>query len=410
MPWLVGTAFVHSLLVVEKRHALTRWTLLLGILAFSMSLIGTFVVRSGVLTSVHAFAVDPARGVFILALLVAATGGALTLYGVRLPKLEAEPGFDMISREGGLVVNNWLLITAAATVFLGTFYPLFIDLIGDDKISVGPPYYAATFAPLMVPALIVMVIGPALRWRRDDLRGAVQRVAWALAPAALAAALAFALAPKTAPAALLGVALAAWLAFGSLAMLARRARAGQAAPREVLRLMGNLPRSSYGVALAHAGAGLLVLGIVGATQWKQEAVHAMAPGGQVEFAGYALTLRDVRPAEGPNYSAERGALEVRRNGALIAILAPERRFYPERSQEITIAAIRTTLAGNLYVALGQRDDAGAWTVRLYRHPLAIWIWLGAACMAGGGALSLSTFLAPLRRRAPAAAAAAATGA
>ena len=403
MPWLVGTAFVHSILVVEKRHALTRWTLLLGILAFSMSLIGTFVVRSGVLTSVHAFAVDPARGVFILALLIGATGGALTLYGLRLPKLEQEPGFDMISREGGLVVNNWLLITAAATVFLGTFYPLFIDLIGDDKISVGPPYYAATFAPLMIPALIVMVIGPALRWRRDDLKEGGLRVAGALVPAALAVVVTLLIAPKSSIAGLFGVALSAWLVCGSALMLLRRARLGQVPPRDVARLMRTLPRATYGVALAHAGAGLLVLGIVGATQWKLEDTRAMRPGDHAAFAGYELTFKDVQPTEGRNYSAARATLEVRRGENLIATLYPERRFYPERSQQTTEAAIRTTLAGNLYAAIGDRDPAtNSWTVRLYRHPLAVWIWLGAACMAGGGALSLSTFFAGLRRRVTAA--------
>jgi cytochrome c-type biogenesis protein CcmF len=403
MPWLIGTAFVHSILVVEKRHALTRWTLLLGILTFSMSLIGTFVVRSGVLTSVHAFAVDPARGVFILALLGVGTGGALALYGLRLPKLEAEPGFDMISREGGLVVNNWLLLTAAATVFLGTFYPLFIDLIGDDKISVGPPYYAITFAPLMIPALMFMVIGPALRWRRDTLKAGFARVAGALIPAGAAALIALLLAPNKNPAAIFGAALAGWLVFGSLLMLARRARFGQEKAADVARLMRRLPRTAYGVALAHLGAGLLVLGIVGATAWKQEGVFGVRPGDHVSFAGYEWTMESVEPVTGPNYTAAHATLDVSKGARAIAVLTPERRFYPARQSETTEAAICTTLAGNLYAAIGDRDERGVWTLRLYAHPLAIWIWLGAAAMALGGALSLSSFW--LRARAPAPAAA-----
>jgi cytochrome c-type biogenesis protein CcmF len=389
MPWLLGTALLHSALVMERRQSFVRWTLLLAILTFSLSLIGTFVVRSGVLTSVHAFAVDPARGVFILALLVLATGAGLLLYALRAADLASGAPFDAVSREGGLMVNNALLVTATATVFIGTFYPLLIDLIGDDKISVGPPFYAITFSPIAALLVAAMAVGPVLKWRGDNLLDALRRVGWAGLAAALSGLAALAITGARAPFAALGIALAAGLIAASLLIVLKKIRAGRAPLSESVRLAMALPRTTYGVAFAHLGVGLLLAGVIAASAWKQELTTAMAPGGSASFAGYEVQMLSVTLGQGPNYEAERSALTFSRNGEIAFVLTPERRFYPEREMQTTEAAVRNTLTSNTYAALGERGEDGRWTVRLYRHPLAIWIWLGAFVMAGGGALSWS---------------------
>lgn len=386
MPWLLGTALVHSALVVERRHTLVKWTVLLGILTFSMSLIGTFVVRSGVLTSVHAFAVDPERGVFILALLVIATGGGLWLYAWRAPKLGEGSGFEVFSREGTLVLNNMLIVTLTATVFLGTFYPLFIDLIGKDKISVGPPFYALTFVPLSIPVFIAMVFGPLARWRKDEKAQWVARAAPALAAAAVCAVVVFIASGGKGVLAAFMLATAAWLIVGSLQVLARRVRAGAAPWRASLQLALTLPRGIYAVAAAHLGIGLLVLGILGATLWKEEKVSAMGVGDTVVFAGRTVKLLSIEQGAGPNYEAQRAIFTIQRGGHL-ATLTPERRFYPDREMETTEAAIESSLLGNFYLATGAEVNDTQLSVRMYSHPLAIWIWIGGAVMALGGLLA-----------------------
>ncbi len=389
MPWLAGTALLHSALVVERRNALQSWTILLGILTFTLSLIGTFLVRSGVLTSVHAFATDPARGVFILLLIVLAVGGSLLLYAVRMPSLKYGSPFGVVSRESSLTLNNALLSVACATVFIGTFYPLLVDLMGRDKISVGPPYYNITFVPIMIPLLIVMAIGPVLRWKRDDLRDAVGR----LRPAAIAAALALLLVlgltlgrnALTAAA----MALAAWLVVGSVLVLAHRVRLGSVPAATSLHLLRTTPRAAIGLVLAHAGMGLTVMGIAGMTAWAAETVQLVAPGGSIQLSGYEVKLASLRNVPGPNYSAERGTFAVTRNGRPVTQLISERRFFTVRDQQTTVAGIRTNLVSNVYVVLGDPDGKGSWTVRLYYHPLVPWIWIGALVMALGGFVSLS---------------------
>jgi cytochrome c-type biogenesis protein CcmF len=388
MPWLAGTALLHSAIVVEKRGALKSWTVLLAILTFSLSLIGTFLVRSGVLTSVHAFASDPRRGIFILLLLVIAIGGSLTLYAVRAPKLEASGLFAPVSREGALLLNNLLLATACATVFVGTLYPLFLDALGGPKISVGAPFFNATFVPLMVPLLIAVVIGPMLAWKRADLRGALQR----LTLAAVAAGFVWLLTrilhggPVGAP---FGLALAAWLVVGALVELGERLMLFRAPAIESWRRARHLPRAAYGMTLAHAGLGLVLAGIVATSLWKSEHILVMRPGEQVALANYTVRLESVVPYKGPNYDADRATFLLARGGHEIARLHPEKRRFPVAQSETTDSAIRTNGVGDVYAVLGDADGKGGWTVRLYYNPLAPWIWGGAVVMVLGGLVSLS---------------------
>lgn len=389
MPWLAGTALLHSALVVERRHALVNWTVLLAILTFSLSLIGTFVVRSGVLTSVHSFAQDPARGVFILVLLVIATGGALILYALRIPKLKFGAPFAMISREGSLTLNNVLLISAAATVFLGTFYPLFIDLVGRDKISVGPPFYAITFVPIMIPLLIAMVVGPALKWKRDQLRAQVSDLGLIAVAAALAVAIVAVLSLGTHLLSALGIGLSLWIIAGSLLMVARRTKLGRTSASSSWSLARHAPRAFYGLVVAHLGLGIVVGAITTVSTWQQENILTMAPGERTEIAGYTVVLRAVENVPGENYDSEQGQFDISRAGVPIAILKAERRFYPVQQQQTTQTGIRTNFISNIYVALGDPDDQGRWTVRLYYHPLAPWLWFGGLIMAAGGFISLS---------------------
>ena len=407
MPWLLGTALLHCVLVVERRRAFVKWTVLLGIMTFAMSLVGTFVVRSGVLSSVHAFALDPARGVFILGLLVAAIGGSFALYAWRSPKLLAGEGFDIVSRETGLLLNNVLLVSALATVFIGTFYPLFIDLIGTDKISVGAPYYAITFIPLAVPLVIAMVAGPMLRWQTDSLWNLVERVRMSGIAACLVGLATLVATHGSNPGAAAGLALATWVIAGSLAILARRVRLGAVPIAQSVRMALALPRVTYGVVVAHLGMGLVIGGITGATMLKSETVIAMKPGDITHFAGYRITMTGVKDAPGPDYAAQRASFSVSPGSA--APMEPEMRFYPARQMGTTEAAIRSRALANLYLSIGEQDASGRWTVRLYNHPLVIWIWAGALTMAAGGFLSISAvrLSALFRRRVarPAAAAA-----
>ncbi|UFZ08589.1 heme lyase CcmF/NrfE family subunit [Bradyrhizobium ontarionense] len=390
MPWLAGTALLHSALVVERRNALQSWTILLGIVTFSLSLIGTFLVRSGVLTSVHAFAQDPSRGAFILALILVATGGALTLYAIRAPGLKHGALFAAVSRESGLVLNNVLLTAAVATVFLGTFYPLLVDMLGNDKISVGPPYYNMTFVPIMVPVLLAMVIGPVLKWKRDLLVAALQRLrlVGGLAALVTVAMLIATFGRHVLVAFFFGIAV--WLVVGSLMILVHRVRLGTTTPLATsLNLARTTPLAVYGLVLAHAGMGVTVAGITGMTAWASEKVQMLRPGQSLQLAGYDIKLRSIGKFPGPNYEAERGTFDITRNGKPFTQLSSERRFYPVRQQLTTAAGIRTNLIWNVYVTLGDPDDKGAWAVRCYYHPLVPLVWIGALLMACGGFISLA---------------------
>ena len=387
MPWLVGTALIHSAIVVERRDTLKSWTILLAIITFSLSLVGTFLVRSGVLSSVHAFAVDPLRGSFILILLVVAIGGSLTLYALRAPALKGGGLFAPVSREGALLLNNLLLATCAATVFLGTLYPLFLDAVGGAKVSVGPPFFDRTFGPIMVPVLIAMAIGPMLSWKRGDLLGALQRLWVAFAVACLFT-LGTLYATYGGPVlAVFGLGLAVWTGMGVATEFAERVRLFRIPIGESVRRAINLPRSAIGMSLAHLGMAISVVGI-SASAFEKEHLAIVPIGGDFNLAGYDFHFDKVENLQGPNFVANDATIEVRRGGELIAVMHPERRYFALQDQTTAVTAIRTNPIADLYVALGDPSDNG-WTIRAYWKPLISWIWGGALVMAFGGMVSLS---------------------
>ncbi len=380
MPWLVGTALLHSAIVVEKRDSLKSWTVLLAIIAFSFSLLGTFLVRSGVLTSVHAFATDPARGVFILGFLALVVGGSLTLYALRAETLTPGGLFEPISREGALVLNNVVLATAAATVLLGTLYPLLLDVFTGAKGTVGPPYFHAVFIPLMTPLFMALGVAPFLNWKRADLKNALSRL-WIAAVTALMAVTVVAYLTWGGPVlALLGVAVGAWMIGAALTDLASRLRQGGRWMR--------LPRAQWGMSAAHVGVGVLVLGITGATAWNRESLEVMRVGDSLSVGPYTVRLENVAPVAGPNYTAVRGVMVVSEKERPLMTLYPESRTYATPPMTTTEAAIRPTAVGDIYAVIGE-ETKGGWAVRLYLKPLQYWIWIGAGLMALGGVLSLS---------------------
>lgn len=389
LPWLAGTALLHSAIVAERRDALKGWTVFLAILAFSLSLVGTFLVRSGVLTSVHAFATDPARGVMILGIIIVFVGGGLTLYALRAPLLKAGGVFAPISREGALVLNNLLLTASAATVFVGTLYPLFLEALGGPKITVGPPFFNMSFAPLVIPLLLLVPFGPLLNWKRGDVLAASQRLMVAGLMAIAACILALAIHGKGPWLAPLGVGLAVWLVVGSLSEISFRLMLFRLPLRQSLMRARNLPRASWGMALAHAGVGIMLMGVVGVTAWREELVTALKPGESATLGTYTLTLRSVGMYDGPNYEAVRGEIAVARAGRDVAVMRPEKRRFPTEGQEKTEAAIRTDGFADLYLVLGEANAQGAWTLRAYRNPFAPWIFAGALIMALGGLVSLT---------------------
>lgn len=388
MPWLLGTALIHSAIVVEKRDTLKSWTILLAILTFSLSLVGTFLVRSGVLTSVHSFASDPSRGMFILGLLVVAVGGSLTLFAWRAPALKGGGLFAPISREGALILNNLLLSCGCATVFLGTLYPLFLDAMGGPKLSVGFPFFTATFVPLMVPLVVAVGIGPLLAWKRADLLAAMQRLWVALTAAVLTILVVFSMTSGGPVLAILGLGLAAWLGVATLLELAERLRLFRIPVADSLRRAVNLPRSAYGMTLAHFGLAVSVAGFA-ASAFDREAIEILRPGQSLTLAGYEIRLEKVTRVQGANYVADDATVRVLRDGVPIAELHPQRRFFPVQRQTTSDTSIRTNLLSDFYVALGEADGAGAWTIRAYWKPLVPWIWLGAVIMALGGLVSLT---------------------
>ncbi|MEI6986150.1 MAG: heme lyase CcmF/NrfE family subunit [Rhodospirillaceae bacterium] len=391
MPWLAGTALLHSAIVVERRDALKSWTILLAILTFSLSLMGTFLVRSGILSSVHSFAVDPARGVFILALLSLAIGGSLLLYALRAPALKMGGLFAPISREGGLVLNNLLLSCATATVLIGTLYPLFLDVLNAGKVSVGPPFFNATFVPLMIPLVVAMGIGPLLAWKRADLASIRGRLALMVGLALACVLATLWIRSNNGPVmALVGIALAAWAVAGALTEWTGRVRLFQIPLRDSLARAAALPRAAWGMTLAHAGVGLAIAGMTGSACWLSERIQLVHPGETITIAGYSLTLESVTAIKGPNYDAQRATFAISdNNGHKIGILAPEQRHYNVTGMDLTHAAILTTATADIYLALGENNDAGGWIIRLYHHPLVPWLWGGCLMMVLGGVVSLT---------------------
>ena len=386
MPWLAGTALLHSTIVVEKRNTFMNWTLLLAIATFSLSLIGTFIVRSGVLTSVHAFAVDPERGVFLLGLLGLATGGALVLYAMRSSKIASTTTFDAVSREGSLVMNNLLLCVATATVFIGTFYPLLIDALSNEKLTVGPPYFNKTFAPIMTALVLFMGVGPLIKWRLDDPKRLVRPVLIALGAAALMAVLTMVFGKSVWGAA--GLALAAWLFATALLSFGNKIRFGNASLSDSFRLMRRLPAESFGFLLGHLGLAVTIVGIAGMSVWAEEEQSFLQPGAEVRMAGYDITLERIIDAEGSNYVGEAASLIISKDGKPVTRMTPERRFYPVEGMGTTEAALDVGVFRTLYAAVGEEGNNG-YQIRFYVHPLVSWIWSGAIIMALGGFLSLT---------------------
>lgn len=406
MPWLAGTALLHSAIVMEKRSALKIWTLLLAILTFSLSLLGTFLVRSGVLTSVHAFATDPARGVFILCILTLFIGGSLALFALRASRLTAGGLFHPISREGALVLNNLFLTTATATVLVGTLYPLALEALTGDKISVGAPFFDLTFGPLMLPLLVLVPFGPLLAWKRGDVIAASQRLMAAFA-AALAAMLVTGLFIDGASVfAALGIGLAVWLVAGALTDLAVKSGVGSVAPTVMLRRFAGLPRSVFGTALAHLGLGLTLLGIIATLSFGTEKILTMRAGETVELSGHTLRFVGLYPAQGPNYSEDRGRFElIGVSGSPVGEISSAKRFYPVRQTTTTESGIKTLGLSQLYISLGDEAKDGSVVVRLWWKPLVTLIWGGGLVMMAGAAMSLMDRRlrvgAPSRRRKPA---------
>jgi cytochrome c-type biogenesis protein CcmF len=389
MPWLAGTALLHSLVVMEKRNALKVWTILLSILAFSLSLLGTFLVRSGVLTSVHAFASDPTRGVFILLILCVFIGGSLSLYAWRASALKQGGLFAPISREGALVLNNLLLTTACATVFVGTLYPLALEVLTGDKISVGAPFFNLTFGPLFVPLLIALPFGPLLAWKRGDLLGAAQRLVAAGVTGLLAVALVWAWTLGGSTFAPLAIGLAVFVIAGALSDAAERIALFRLPLRTALRRARGLPRSNWGTMFAHAGVGVALIGIVCETTWNSEYIRSMKPGDVARIAGYELKLDGMAQRQGPNFREMAAQFGVRLDGQPIATMTPSKRNFTTRGATTTEAALLTRGASQLYISLGDVAGDGTIAVRIYYKPLVLLIWFGPVLMAIGGLLSLS---------------------
>jgi cytochrome c-type biogenesis protein CcmF len=385
MPWLVGTALIHALALTDRRGLSGAWTVLLAILCFSLSLLGTFLVRSGVLSSVHAFAIDPKRGLFILALLLCVVGGSLALFALRAGRLAGRDAFDAMSRESLLLANTLLLTVAAATVLLGTFYPLLVEVLGLGRLSVGPPYFDTVFVPLMAPAVFLMGMGPLARWRRAPLPDLRQRLRWAgLCAALLGITLPFA-GGRWSPLLALGLGLGCWVLLALAVALRDRLRNG---PQRGGRALVQPSLAWWGMGLAHLGVAIFVLGVTVVRGYQTEADLLMPPGSSVAVGRHALRFDGVTRVTGPNYEAERGHFALTRQGEPVGLLQPEKRRYLSLpATPMTEAAIDSGWFGDVYVSLGEAALDGAWSVRVYHKPFVTWIWGGCALMALGGVVA-----------------------
>ncbi|MEP7209109.1 MAG: heme lyase CcmF/NrfE family subunit, partial [Casimicrobiaceae bacterium] len=386
MPWLVGTALVHSLAVTEKRGTFKAWTVLLAICAFSLSLLGTFLVRSGVLTSVHAFATDPRRGVFILVFLAMVIGGSLVLFALRAPKVALGGRFEAVSRESLLLANNLLLVVAAGSVLLGTLYPLFLDALNLGKISVGPPYFTSVFVPIMTPLVFLMGIGPLARWKRAELPDLWVRVRWALAVSVVTAMVLPLVGGGFRPMVSLGLFLSLWIVATTVIGVRERLRGVRSG---VLAQLARQPRGYWGMVVAHLGIAVFVIGVTVVKGYESERDVRMAVGDTIVMGGYTYRFDGVTERQGPNYRAARGSFDISRDGRTDTTLHPEKRTYASGGMPMTEAAIESGPFGDRYVSLGEPVDGGAWTVRVYSKPFVTWIWIGCMLMALGGLLALS---------------------
>ena len=386
MPWLMGTALIHSLAVAEKRSVFKSWTVLLAIFCFSLSLLGTFLVRSGVLTSVHAFATDPTRGVFILGFLAVVVGGSLMIYAWRAPQVKSTGTFELFSRETILLANNILLVVACISVLLGTLYPLLIDALEMGKISVGPPYFNSVFVPIMIPLAFLMVLGPMVRWKGDSIMNLVRTLRVVFITALIIALLApWLLYGETAPLAVLGTFIGVWVVLGTFLEMYHRVRNKV----NIWQGLKNLPRSYYGMVIAHLGMAVVIIGITLTSHFSDERDLRMYPGDQKELGGYLFTFEGVHQQEGPNYTASVGVIRISKDGKEVTSLDAAKRTYRVQTMPMTEAGIDSNLFRDLYVAIGDSLGDGSWAVRLYYKPYIFWLWLGGFMMGIGGILAAS---------------------
>ncbi|MCG7574918.1 heme lyase CcmF/NrfE family subunit [Phaeobacter sp. CNT1-3] len=384
MPWLISAALLHSAIVVEKREALKSWTILLAIMAFGFSLIGTFIVRSGVITSVHAFANDPERGVFILAILAVFMGGALTLYAARASVMEAKGVFSMVSRESALVINNVLLAVSCFVVFIGTIWPLVAELGMGRKLSVGAPFFNMAFTPFMVILALLLPLGSIMPWKRAQIARSFKPLVPALVLSLAIMGLAYAMQSGRSLFGPIGMFLGTWLVFGAGVDLWQRA-----GRKDKLARLRRLPRADWGKAVAHAGLGIVFLGISGLMAWEQEDIRVVQIGEEFEIAGFTLTLDQVQEVEGPNFISTKGWVTIRKGDRVISVVHPEKRIYPIAQMPTTEAGINNGFLRDVYVVLGDEQQGGGYAVRSYYKPLANWIWGGSILMSLGGLLSLT---------------------
>ncbi|MBI5109700.1 MAG: heme lyase CcmF/NrfE family subunit [Rhodocyclales bacterium] len=398
MPWLVGTALIHSLAVTEKRGGFKNWTVLLAIMAFSLSLLGTFLVRSGVLTSVHAFATDPRRGVFVLGFLVLVVGVSLLLFAWRAPSVGLGGKFEMASRETFLLVNNVLLVVAAGAVLLGTLYPLFLDALGLGKVSVGPPYFETVFFPLMAPLILLMGLGPFARWKQARMIDFWPRLRWSVG-IALVAAVALPLAlGRWAPVLAFGVLLGAWAIASSATQLVEHLQHGGGGSQAIPARLRSIPMAKWGMLMAHVGIGVFILGVSVVKSYETASEVKMQPGERASAGGYDFQLMEFQERRGPNYMAVRATVNVSRNGTPVTVMYPEKRMYLVQKMPMTEAAIDSSIFRDLYVSLGEPVDDVSWIVRVQHKPLVVWIWGGCLLMALGGLLAASDRRYRIRQR------------
>ena len=395
IPWLLGTALLHSSVVVEKREGFKNWTVLLAILTFSMSLLGTFLVRSGILTSVHTFATDPERGLFILLILFVTIGGALGLFAIRAPIIKNNFKFAPVSREGALLYNNLFLTIGCAIVLLGTLYPLFLEFAsnGESKVSIGPPYFNITFLPIMIPLVAAIAVGPMLSWKRGVIGALYVKLLFAAGSCLITIFIVLILVPEGPTLAACSMGLAAWIAAGCLIEWASRIRLFNSKSITNTGRLIKSSKSANGMTLAHLGIAILIVGITGASAWQKEITTSMAIGETIKVNDYSLTLKKVQIGKGPNYNLERGTFSLIKSNNSAIIMHPERRYFPVARQATTEAAIKTTLLADFYLVIGESrdtiDNKNEWTVRFYINPMMFWLWLGVAIMVLGGLLSLS---------------------
>mgnify|MGYP001115673302 FL=1 len=381
MPWLLGTALLHSLITVEKKKSLQSWVLLLSILAFLLSVVGTFLVRSGILTSIHTFALDPSRGIYILAFTAILGGYSLILFGLKSKKHFNNSYFSFFSKEGSILVNNILMVVVCASVFLGTIYPLLVEAFTNNKISVGEPYYNSTVVPIMIPAILVMGIGPMLSWGREDKSKIFKKIFPSILLTAIITIFIFLFYQTYSFIGIVGILLAFWIISNSVIILFRKKE--------------NL---SNGMIIAHLGIGLLILGITGSSVWQEEKITQMKIGNETNIQEYNIILKEINEIKGPNYLALQGNFFVYdKNKNIIAKLKPENRFYPIRNNFTTEASIHTNLLRDLYIVLGEGNLNDGWVVRIYYNPLVIWIWIGALTIFLGGIVSMNSNLKKLQR-------------